>query len=71
MWSDETRMELFGGDVARCWWRGKKNTIPTVKQEVEASSSGLLFCKGDGTIDWYEGKDERKGKFGANTSIHL
>uniref|UniRef100_A0AAZ3RE02 Transposase Tc1-like domain-containing protein n=1 Tax=Oncorhynchus tshawytscha TaxID=74940 RepID=A0AAZ3RE02_ONCTS len=38
LWSDETKIELFGNNDHRCVWRKKgdackpKNTIPTVKQ---------------------------------------
>ena len=41
MWSDETKIELFGINLTRCVWRKRnadynpKNTIPTVKHGGE------------------------------------
>uniref|UniRef100_A0AAY5KZT0 Transposase Tc1-like domain-containing protein n=1 Tax=Esox lucius TaxID=8010 RepID=A0AAY5KZT0_ESOLU len=55
MWSDETKIELFGLNSTRRVWRKKKdeynpkNTIPTVKHH----SLGMLFCKGDRTTAPY------------------
>ncbi|KAJ0004848.1 hypothetical protein NQD34_011062 [Periophthalmus magnuspinnatus] len=59
MWSDETKIELFGLNSTRCVWRKKndeyhpKNTIPTVKHEggnimlwgcFSAHGTGRLHC---------------------------
>ena len=54
MWSDETKIELFGINSTRRVWRKKKdeynpkNTIPTLKHGGRNIILwGLLFCKGD------------------------
>ena len=47
LWSDETKLELFGGNISRHVWRKKgtaydpKNTIPTIKHG-EGSGTGKL-----------------------------
>ncbi len=51
MWSDETKILLFGINSTRRVWKKKdeynpKNSIPTVKHGVETSCFGVLFCKG-------------------------
>uniref|UniRef100_A0AAY5KBZ6 Sleeping Beauty transposase HTH domain-containing protein n=1 Tax=Esox lucius TaxID=8010 RepID=A0AAY5KBZ6_ESOLU len=58
MWSDETKVELFGLNSTRRVWRKKdeynpKNTIPTVKHGGGDNSLGMLFCKGDRTTALY------------------
>ncbi len=51
MWSDETKIELFGINSTRRVWRKRKdeynpkNTIPTVKHVVETSSFGGAFLQ--------------------------
>uniref|UniRef100_A0AAZ3S793 Transposase Tc1-like domain-containing protein n=1 Tax=Oncorhynchus tshawytscha TaxID=74940 RepID=A0AAZ3S793_ONCTS len=66
LWSDETKMELFGINTTRCVWRRRyaaydpKNTIPTVKHGggnimlcgcFSANGTGQLHCI-KGTMDW-------------------
>ena len=59
MWSDETKIELFGLTYTRRVWRKKKdeynskNTIPTVKHGGGNNFLGMLFCKGDRTTAPY------------------
>ncbi|XDV20497.1 hypothetical protein PO909_025814 [Leuciscus waleckii] len=59
MWSDETKIELFGLNSTRRVWRKKKdeynpkNTIPTVKHGGKHHSLRMLFCKGDRTTAPY------------------
>ena len=59
MWSDETKIELFGLNSTRRVWRKKKdeynpkNTIPTVKHGGGNIILGMLFCKGDRTTAPY------------------
>ncbi len=49
LWSDETKIELFGINSTRRVWRGRnaacdpKNTIPTVNMEVETLCFGGVF----------------------------
>ncbi len=51
MWSDETKIELFGINSTRRVWRKKKdeynpkNTIPTVKHGVETSCFWFAFLQ--------------------------
>ncbi len=53
MWSDETKIELFGKNSTCRVWRRKnaelhpKNTIPTVKHGVETSCFGAVFLQRD------------------------
>ncbi len=60
IWSDETKIELFGKNLTCRVWRRKnaelhpKNTTPTVKHGVETS----FFCKGTRTTDLCKGKNE-------------
>ena len=62
IWSDETKIELFGKNSTRPVWRRKnaelhpKNTIPTVKHG--GGNMGLFFCKGTRTTDPCKGKNE-------------
>ena len=56
LWSDETKIELFGHNDHRYVWRKKgeackpKNTIPTVRHGVAASCCGVLCCRRDWCI---------------------
>ncbi|KAI4903709.1 hypothetical protein NFI96_008852 [Prochilodus magdalenae] len=56
MWSDGTKIELFGKNSTRRVWRKKnaeldpKNTISTMKHGG-GNALGLFFCKGDRTAD--------------------
>ncbi len=62
MWSDETKIELFGINSTRHVWRKRKdeynpkNTIPTVKHGGH-HALGVLFSKGDRTTAPYWGED--------------
>ncbi len=57
IWSDETKIELFGKNSTCRVWRRKnaelhpKNTIPTVKHGVETSCFGAVFLQRD-QDDW-------------------
>ncbi len=60
IWSDETKIELFGKNSTCRVWRRKnaelhpKNIIPTVKHEGwKHHALGLFFCKGTRTTDLY------------------
>ena len=51
LWSDETKMELFGINSTHCVWRRRnaaydpKNTIPTVKHgRWKHYALGVFFC---------------------------
>ncbi|KAI3362192.1 hypothetical protein L3Q82_012521 [Scortum barcoo] len=66
MWSDETKIELFGINSTRCVWRKKKdeyhpkNTIPTVKHGVVETScfGGAFLQRGqDDDCTVYRGED--------------
>ncbi|KAI4884503.1 hypothetical protein NFI96_023822, partial [Prochilodus magdalenae] len=62
MWSDDTKIELFGISFTRCVWREKedeynpKNIVPTMKHGagniiiIIITPWGEFFCKGDRTI---------------------
>ncbi len=63
MWSDETKIELFGINSTRCVWRKKKdeynpkNTIPTVKHGGgNIMLWGCLSAKGTGRLHRIEGR---------------
>ncbi|KAI3362909.1 hypothetical protein L3Q82_011504 [Scortum barcoo] len=63
IWSDETKIELFGKNSTCRVWRRKnaelhpKNTIPTVKHRGwKHHALGLFFCKGTRTTDPCKGK---------------
>ncbi len=53
IWSDETKIELFGKNSTCPVWRRKnaellpKNTIPTVNMGVETSCFGAVFLQRD------------------------
>ncbi len=57
IWSDETKIKLFGKNSTCRVWRRKnaelhpKNTIPTVKHGVETSCFGAIFLQRD-QDDW-------------------
>ena len=57
LWSDETKLELFGHSSAQYVWRKNnesfdpKNTIPTVKH---GGGSLMFCCKWAWTIDLYQ-----------------
>ena len=62
MWSDETKIELFGINSTRRVWRGKdaeydpKKTIPTVKHGGENIMLwGCFSAKGTGRLHRIEG----------------
>ncbi len=50
LWSDETKIQLFGINSTHCVWRRRnaaydpKNTIPPSNMEVETLSLGVFFC---------------------------
>uniref|UniRef100_A0A3B4TCH2 Tc1-like transposase DDE domain-containing protein n=1 Tax=Seriola dumerili TaxID=41447 RepID=A0A3B4TCH2_SERDU len=62
MWSDETKIELFGLNSTRCVWRKKdeynpKNTIPTVKHGGgNIILWGCFSAKGTGQLHCIEGR---------------
>ncbi|CAM4639771.1 unnamed protein product [Leuciscus chuanchicus] len=63
MWSDETKIELFGLNSTRCVWRKKKdeynpkNTIPTVKHGGgNIILWGCFSAKGTGQLHRIEGR---------------
>ena len=63
MWSDETKMELFGINSTRCVWRKRnakynpKNTIPTVKHGGgNLMLWGCFSAKGTGQLHHIEGR---------------
>uniref|UniRef100_A0AAZ3NQ95 Transposase Tc1-like domain-containing protein n=1 Tax=Oncorhynchus tshawytscha TaxID=74940 RepID=A0AAZ3NQ95_ONCTS len=62
MWSDETKIELFGLNSTRCVWRKKdeynpKNTIPTVKHGGgNIILWGCFSAKGTGRLHRIEGR---------------
>ncbi len=65
IWSDETKIELFGKNSTCRVWRRKnaelhpKNTIPTVKHGGwKHHALGLFFCKGTRTTDLCKGKND-------------
>ena len=63
MWSDETKIELFGINSTRCVWRKRnaeynpKNTIPTVKHGGgNLMLWGCFSAKGKGRLHRIEGR---------------
>ncbi len=64
IWSDETKIELFGKNLTCRVWRRKnaelhpKNTIPTVKHGGGNIMLWGCFCKGTRTTDLCKGKNE-------------
>ena len=63
MWSDETKIELFGINSTRCVWRKRnaeynpKNTIPTVKHGGgNLMLWGCFSAKGTGRLHRIEGR---------------
>ena len=63
MWSDETKLELFGLNSTRRVWRKKKdeynlkNTIPTVKHGCgNIILGGCFSAKGTGRLHRIEGR---------------
>uniref|UniRef100_A0AAY5L038 Transposase Tc1-like domain-containing protein n=1 Tax=Esox lucius TaxID=8010 RepID=A0AAY5L038_ESOLU len=62
MWSDETKIELFGlNSTCRVWRKNKdeynpKNTIPTVKHGSGNFLSGCFSAKGTGRLHRIEGR---------------
>ncbi len=64
IWSDETKIELFGKNSTCRVWRRKnaelhpKNTIPTVKHGGGNIMLWGFFCKGTRTTDLCNGKNE-------------
>ncbi len=61
MWSDETKIELFGINSTRRVWRKKdeynpKNTIPTVKHGGGNMLWGCFSAKGTGQLHRIEGR---------------
>uniref|UniRef100_A0AAZ3QV61 Transposase n=1 Tax=Oncorhynchus tshawytscha TaxID=74940 RepID=A0AAZ3QV61_ONCTS len=60
IWSDETKIELFGLNAKRHVWR-KPGTVPTVKHGGGGSMLWVCFsAAGTGRLVRIEGKDERK-----------
>src|SRR4029434_6500437 len=61
MWSDETKIKLFGINLTCRVWRGKnaeydpKNTIPTVEHGGENMLWGRFSAKGTGRLHRIEG----------------
>src|SRR4029434_6680736 len=61
MWSDETKIKLFGINSTCCVWRGKnaeydpKNTIPTVKHGAGNITLWGCFSRGTGRLHRIEG----------------
>ena len=62
LWSDETKMELFGINSTRCVWRRRnaaydpKNTIPTVKHGGgNIMLWGCFHAKGTGQLHRIKG----------------
>ena len=64
MWSDETKVELFGIDSTRRIWRKRnaeynpKNTITNVKHGGGNLCFGVFLSYGDRTTSPYRGGDE-------------
>ena len=54
LWSDETKLELFGLNAKRHVWK-KPVTIPTVKHH----GCGMFFSSRDWETSHHRGKDER------------
>ncbi len=66
VWSDEHKIELFGINSTSHVWRRRnaaydpKNTIPTIKQELENIMFwGCFFCRGDETTVPHQREDGR------------
>ncbi len=66
LWSDETKLKLFGFNSIRCVWRRRnaaydpKNTIPTFKHGVETLCFGVVFMlRGTGQLHPIKGTSEQ------------
>ncbi len=57
MWSDETKIELFGMNSTCRVWRKKKDKYNPMGVETSWVWYGVLFCKGDRTTATYWGED--------------
>ena len=59
LWSDETKMELFGLNANCHVWR-KHGTIPMVKNGWQHHAVGIFFSGKDWETSQEQGKDERR-----------